>query len=156
MPKKLHTKFVVSADPYPAVDTTKSTMIYEPPDAEKQNNKQSEYEGDDQEWEVFLDSILKSNDQDLTLSAPGQSYHLDHNQIEFDYPDFFEYQDSLNTEYDYENGIRPELQSENISIDKLFDRDPDNENDAKDDDEKSIQEPPYSELLEDDWDIGMQ
>lgn len=161
MPKKHHSKFVVSADPYPAVDTSKSNMIYQPPDAEQQNNKQAEYDGD-QEWQVFLDSIMKSDDPDLKLNTPGLSYQNDQNQVEFDYPDFFEYETPFNSEYDYENGIRPEIQAEIISIDKLFDRsdncnyteEKDDYHDTKDD-EESIPEPPYSELLEDDWDIGM-
>lgn len=153
MPKKVHSKFVVSADPYPAIDMTNSNIIYHSPPGE--NNKQPEYDGD-KELEVFSDSIFNSDDPDISLNKTELSYPLT-THVESDFPDFFEYPTSANVDHDY--GIQADQQPHYISIDKLFDLDSYNGYNAEisnDDDASSIQGLPYSELLEDEWEIGLK
>jgi hypothetical protein len=146
MPKEPHSKFIVSADPYPAVDTSKQEMIYQAPDEDTKNGR-STAQGD-QDWETFLDSIIKTEEPDLTLPILGLP--VVHGQIEFDYPSFFEYQGSCTGEIQFEQGMSPDVEPLQISMDKLFETD-----DSDKEDQDSTEEPPYSELLEDDWDVGI-
>jgi hypothetical protein len=146
MPKEPHSKFVVSADPYPSVDTSKPEMIYQPPDEDTKNGR-SLSQGD-QDWETFLDSIIKSEEPDLTLPILGRP--VAHGQIEFDYPSFFEYQASCHGEIEFEQELKPDMEPLEIPMDKLFEN---NYSDKEDQD--STQEPSYSELLEDDWEVGI-
>ena len=142
MPKQPHSKFVVSADPYGAIDMTKSNMIYQPPG-------EPEYL-EDHEWEAFLDSIITSDEPDLTLTTPDLSFPLEQGSSStFDYPEFFEFTDLSSPEHDYSNGITADIVSNNFSIDNLLERDSD-----KIDETKSVDDNSYSELAEDDWDIG--
>ena len=154
MPKEPHSKFVVSADPYPSIiDTSKSQMIYQPPDAAPDADNRNERMADEeQDWELYLDSIIETNDPDLNFNV---SLPLVHSQIEFDYPDFFEYHTALNAELDYEQGIKPDMESQDVTIRKLFEHDSDKDDSDNDGSTDSTQGPAYSELLEDDWDVGI-